>query len=48
MFENVDKAFLVRNIHNDYASMKINNLTRVNGIAQIGWKEIILNHVFKR
>lgn len=48
MFENVDKAFLVRNIHNDYACMEINNLTRVNGIAHTGWKEIILNHVFTR
>jgi len=48
MFENVDKAFLVRNVQNDYASMKINNLTRVNGIGQQGWKEIILNHIIKR
>ena len=48
MFENVDRAFLVRNIHNDYASMNINNLTRVNGIGQSGWKEIILNHIIKR
>ena len=48
MFENVDKAFLVRNIYNDYASIEINNLTRVNGIAHTGWKEIILNYVFKR
>jgi mannosyl-3-phosphoglycerate phosphatase len=48
MFENVDRAFLVRNIHNDYASMNINNLTRVNGIGQLGWKEIILNYIIKR
>jgi len=48
MFENVDKAFLVRNVQNDYASMKIDNLTRVNGIGQKGWKEIILNHIIKR
>jgi mannosyl-3-phosphoglycerate phosphatase len=47
MFENVDKAFLVRNIQNGYASMKINNLTRVNGIGQSGWKETILNYVIK-
>ena len=47
MFENVDKAFLVRNIQNGYASMKINNLTRVNGIGQRGWKETILNYVIK-
>lgn len=43
MFENVDKPFLVRNIQNSYAPMKINNLIRVNGIGQTGWKEIILN-----
>jgi mannosyl-3-phosphoglycerate phosphatase len=48
MFENVDRAFLVRNIHNDYDSMNINNLTRVNGIGQLGWKEIILNYIIKR
>ena len=48
MFENVDKAFLVRNVQNEYTSMKINNLTRVNGIGQQGWKEIILNHIIKR
>ena len=48
MFENVDRAFLVRNIHNDYSSMNINNLTRVNGIGQLGWKEIILNYIIKR
>ena len=48
MFENVDKPFLVRNIQNGYAPMKINNLIRVNGIGQTGWKEIILKHVIKR
>ena len=47
MFENVDKAFLVRNVQNEYTSMKINNLTRVNGIGQRGWKETILNYVIK-
>ena len=48
MFENVDKPFLVRNIQNSYAPMKINNLIRVNGIGQTGWKEIILNYILKK
>lgn len=48
MFENVDKPFLVRNIQNSYAPMKINNLIRVNGIGQSGWKEIILNYILKK
>ena len=48
MFENVDTPFLVRNIQNSYAPMKINNLTRVNGIGQTGWKEIILNYILKK
>ncbi|HEX7142457.1 MAG TPA: HAD-IIB family hydrolase [Nitrososphaeraceae archaeon] len=48
MFENVDKPFLVRNIQNSYAPMKINNLIRVNGIGQTGWKEIILNYILTK
>jgi mannosyl-3-phosphoglycerate phosphatase len=48
MFENVDKPFLVRNIQNSYSPMKINNLIRVNGIGQTGWKEIILNYILKK
>jgi mannosyl-3-phosphoglycerate phosphatase len=48
MFENVDKPFLVRNIQNSYAPMKINNLIRVNGIGQTGWKETILNYILKK
>jgi mannosyl-3-phosphoglycerate phosphatase family protein len=48
MFENVDKPFLVRNIQNGYTPMKINNLTRVNGVGQTGWKEIILNYILKK
>ena len=48
MFENVDKPFLVRNIQNSYAPMIINNLIRVNGIGQTGWKEIILNYILKK
>ena len=47
MFENVDKPFLVRNIQNSYTPMKINNLTRVIGIGQTGWKEIILKYILK-
>ncbi|MGH9981245.1 MAG: HAD-IIB family hydrolase [Nitrososphaeraceae archaeon] len=47
MFENVDKPFLVRNIQNRYTPMKINNLTRVIGIGQTGWKEIILKYILK-
>ena len=47
MFENVDKPFLVRNIQNGYAPMQINNLTRVIGIGQTGWKEIILKYILK-
>jgi mannosyl-3-phosphoglycerate phosphatase len=47
MFENVDKPFLVRNIQNNYTPMKINNLTRVMGIGQTGWKEIILKYILK-
>jgi mannosyl-3-phosphoglycerate phosphatase len=48
MFENVDQAFLVRNIFKRYARMDINNITRVKGIAQEGWKEVILNHILER
>lgn len=48
MFENVDKPFLVRNIQNSYTPMKINNLIRVNGIGQTGWKEIILKYILKK
>jgi mannosyl-3-phosphoglycerate phosphatase len=48
MFENVDKPFLVRNIRNSYTPMKINNLIRVNGIGQTGWKEIILKYILKK
>jgi mannosyl-3-phosphoglycerate phosphatase len=48
MFENVDKPFLVRNIQNGYTPMKINNLIRVNGVGQTGWKEIILNYILKK
>ena len=48
MFENVDKPFLVRNIQNSYTPMKINNLTRVIGIGQTGWKEIILKYILKK
>jgi mannosyl-3-phosphoglycerate phosphatase len=48
MFENVDEPFLVRNIQNSYAPMKINNLIRVNGIGQTGWKETILNYILKK
>jgi mannosyl-3-phosphoglycerate phosphatase family protein len=47
MFENVDKPFLVRNFQNSYTPMKINNLTRVIGIGQTGWKEIILKYILK-
>lgn len=48
MFENVDQAFLVRNIFKGYAKIDINNLKRVKGIAQEGWKEVILNYVLER
>ena len=48
MFENVDQAFLVRNIFNQYTPMEINNLTRVKGIAQDGWKEVVLDHILQR
>lgn len=48
MFENVDQAFLVRNIFKGYARMDISNLKRVKGIAQEGWKEVILNYVLER
>lgn len=48
MFENVDKPFLVRNIQNGYTPMKINNLIRVNGVGQTGWKETILNYILKK
>ena len=48
MFENVDQAFLVRNIFKGYAQIDINNLKRVKGIAQEGWKEVILNYVLER
>lgn len=48
MFENVDQAFLVRNIFKGYARMDISNLKRVKGIAQEGWKEVILNFVLER
>lgn len=48
MFENVDQAFLVRNIFNQYTPMEINNITRVKGIAQDGWKEVVLDHILQR
>src|SRR5574339_893054 len=48
MFENVDQAFLVRNIFNQYTPMEINNITRVKGIAQDCWKEVVLDHILQR